>query len=276
LAIITHIELPLLQGSLIWGGFYAIDMSYRQQVHSFFEELNNSTTYDPYASVIQTNGFVNGTWLILLHLVYTQPGATNPPVFAPMLAIPSLFSTLRQATHGNLTDELDSGTPVNRRPLFATMTFSNSAAFMETFFQLANATSAILASQVPGLDFSVSYQPWPQTITKHGPENGGNVLGINAADGDLTNIDVNLYWDRATDDDFVYRKTEELVNAGIKAAKKGSVWNPYLYLNYAEKWQKPIRGYGEDNVKILRKMSKKYDPTRTFQEAVFGGFKLDE
>jgi len=38
LALITHIELPLLQGSLIWGGFYAIDMSYRRQVFSFFKE----------------------------------------------------------------------------------------------------------------------------------------------------------------------------------------------------------------------------------------------
>jgi len=54
------------------------------------------------------------------------------------------------------------------------------------------------------------------------------------------------------------------------------VWNPYLYLNYAEKWQNPIRGYGKDNKMILKKISKNYDTMRTFQETVTGGFKLDE
>jgi hypothetical protein len=268
--------LPLVEGGLIWGGFYAIDMSHRPQVNSFFAKLNNSTTYDPYVSVIDTNVLSNGSWYIFLSLAYTQPGAIDPSVYAPLLAIPPLFSTLRQATHGNLTDEFEAGSPVNSRALLATMTFSNSAAFMETFFQMANATSKIMTSKAPGMAFTLSYQPWPQPITGHGPANGGNALGIDASDGDLTNIDLTLYWDSAADDDFIYAETEKLFDAGVEKAKEVGVWNQYLYLNYADKWQKPIRGYGENNVRMLRRMSRKYDPIQTFQKAVSGGFKLNE
>ncbi|KAH8586438.1 hypothetical protein B0O99DRAFT_644446 [Bisporella sp. PMI_857] len=274
LGIITHIDLPLVEGGFIWGGFYAIEMSNRPQVFSFFEELNNSTTYDPYVSVINTNVFSNGSWYILFHLVNTRPGAISSPVFASLLAIPPLFSTLRQATHGNLTDEFNAGTPVNSRALLATMTFSNSATFMETFFQLANTTSASMTSKVPGLAFTLSFQPWPQTITGRGRVNGGNALGIDATDGDLTNIDLTLYWNDATDDGFIYAETEKLFDAGVKKAKDMGLWNRYLYLNYADKWQKPIRGYGLNNVRMLRRIGRKYDPRQIFQNAVVGGFKL--
>lgn len=276
LGIITHVDLPLVQGGLIWGGFYAIDMSHRGQVFSFFEKLNNSTTYDPYASIIHTNVLTNGSWYILLHLAYTQPNTISPPVYAPLLAIPPIFSTLRRATHGNLTDEFEAGSPVNSRALLATMTFSNSASFMEIFFQLANATALLITSQVPSMSFTLSFQPWPQTITAHGAANGGNVLGIDAEDGDLTNIDLTLYWEDAVDDDFIYAETEKLFDVGVRKAKEIGVWNRYLYLNYADKWQKPIRGYGEDNLGFLRGVSRRFDSLQTFQKAVVGGFKLDD
>lgn len=276
LAMITHITLPLVPGGLIWGGLYAIDMSNRPQVFSYFENFENSKSYDPYASLFETNVYTNGSWLILFSLVYTKPGAVNPAVYSPILSIPPLFSTVRSATHGELTDELEAGSPVSSRALLATMTFTVSASFMETFFQLANATALLLAARVPELSFTMSYQPWPQTITAHGPANGGNALGIDASDGDLTNIDLTLYWEDAADDDLIYAETQKLFEAGEREAKEAGVWNRYLYLNYADKWQKPIRGYGENNVRMLRAMSRKYDPKQTFQKAVVGGFKLDE
>jgi len=276
IAIITHITLPLVPGGLIWGGFYAVDMSNRPLVFSYFERLNNGPAYDPYVSLIETNVFTNGSWLLLLHMAYTKPGAVNPDVYAPLLTLPPLFSTIRSATHGNLTDEFEAGSPVNSRALLATMTFSNSASFMETFFQMANTTALLLAAHVPDMSFTLSYQPWPQTITSHGPANGGNALGIDALDRDLTNIDLNMYWNRAENDDLIYTEIQKLLERGERKAKDVGVWNKYLYLNYADKWQKPIRGYGENNVRMLKEVSRKYDPKQTFQKAAIGGFKLDD
>ncbi|KAL3446808.1 hypothetical protein BJX65DRAFT_318499 [Aspergillus insuetus] len=50
--------------------------------------------------------------------------------------------------------------------------------------------------------------------------------------------------------------------------------HPFLYANWVTWWQDPIRGYGEDSVRQLQRMSREYDPDRVFQESVPGGFKL--
>jgi hypothetical protein len=48
----------------------------------------------------------------------------------------------------------------------------------------------------------------------------------------------------------------------------------YLYLNYADGFQKPIAAYGEESVRFLQGVSRKYDGNGVFQKAVKGGFKI--
>lgn len=50
--------------------------------------------------------------------------------------------------------------------------------------------------------------------------------------------------------------------------------NEYVYLNYADKSQDPLRGYGEQSVKYIRRVAEKYDPHGVFQYQVPGGFKV--
>lgn len=45
-------------------------------------------------------------------------------------------------------------------------------------------------------------------------------------------------------------------------------------MNYASAGQPVIEGYGEENVRFLREVSRKYDPKGVFQRRVPGGFKL--
>jgi hypothetical protein len=48
----------------------------------------------------------------------------------------------------------------------------------------------------------------------------------------------------------------------------------YLYLNYADRFQDPIAAYGEESVRFLQGVSRKYDGSGVFQKAVKGGFKI--
>ncbi len=50
--------------------------------------------------------------------------------------------------------------------------------------------------------------------------------------------------------------------------------DPFLYLNLAGGFQKPICTYGAENVAFLQAVSAKY--SSTFQEFVPGGFKLKD
>ena len=117
-------------------------------------------------------------------------------------------------------------------------------------------------------------QPLPQVITARGQQNGGNVLGFTANDETVINGLSNTWWADAADDELVESTLRETYLKGQKLAARMGIKANALYLNYAEKWQDPIGGYGEENVEFLRRVSKKYDPKGIFQTAMPGGFKL--
>jgi hypothetical protein len=51
--------------------------------------------------------------------------------------------------------------------------------------------------------------------------------------------------------------------------------DPYLYINYAARFQDPLCSYGPKSVEFLKRMARKYDPRGVFQQLVPGGFKID-
>lgn len=60
----------------------------------------------------------------------------------------------------------------------------------------------------------------------------------------------------------------------IAWAKERGMHDRYLYQNYADISQDVFAGYGEENLKKLREISKRYDPDQVFQRLQPGYFKL--
>jgi hypothetical protein len=52
------------------------------------------------------------------------------------------------------------------------------------------------------------------------------------------------------------------------------VFHPYKYLNFAASFQDPLASYGGIELRRMKKVARKYDPTGVFQTQVPGGFKL--
>lgn len=50
----------------------------------------------------------------------------------------------------------------------------------------------------------------------------------------------------------------------------------FAYFNYADSAQNPLGGYGADNVQLMKRVAKSYDPEGVFQTRVSGGFKIDK
>jgi hypothetical protein len=136
----------------------------RKFLFSYFETFTSSTT-DVKAAWILSKTFVNigfgvSLWATVSSLSYTLP-VSKPPVFQPILA--ANVTTLDTTTIANLTtltQGLAALNPEGKRQHFATMTFKNSAAFMEEFYQLGNQTAHTIQS-TPGLMFSMSFQSLP-------------------------------------------------------------------------------------------------------------------
>jgi hypothetical protein len=51
------------------------------------------------------------------------------------------------------------------------------------------------------------------------------------------------------------------------------VKSDWLYLNFAAGFQDPLKGYGEESLRRLRGVARRYDPEGFFQKYT-GGFKL--
>ena len=57
-------------------------------------------------------------------------------------------------------------------------------------------------------------------------------------------------------------------------AEEEGVGHDYIYMNYAASFQDPLGNYGAVELKRLRDVARKYDPTGVFQKQVPGGFKI--
>lgn len=86
---------------------------------------------------------------------------------------------------------------------------------------------------------------------------------------------LNLSWLNAKDDKLFKKIGHTTINQINHYAKSINKANEYIYLDYADQTQNPLRGYGAANLRKLRQVARKYDPEAVFQTLVPGGFKLD-
>jgi hypothetical protein len=78
-----------------------------------------------------------------------------------------------------------------------------------------------------------------------------------------------------TADDAVFNAAGRACVADIKAAgNKLGVNVPFIYMNYADKPQDVLSGYGTNNLRKMAAASRKYDPNGVFQNLVPGGWKI--
>ena len=61
----------------------------------------------------------------------------------------------------------------------------------------------------------------------------------------------------------VYLRQIEMVMR--QEAQDASLLHPFIYLNYAAKWQKPFESYGARNLKRLMAIRERYDSRHVFK-----------
>lgn len=83
-----------------------------------------------------------------------------------------------------------------------------------------------------------------------------------------------LSWKDSRDDRLFREISDSTITEINNYAKSINKDNEYIYLDYANKNQNPLRGYGSDNLRKLRIIAEQYDPEGVFQKLVPGGFKL--
>ncbi|KAI9671566.1 MAG: hypothetical protein M1817_003618 [Caeruleum heppii] len=277
--IVTRIDMRTFAQNGLWGGYAYYPFETAPAQLAAFEAFAGAANYDTNASLIHSYAYAAGQWIIANNYVYTQPVA-NPAAFKTFTDITPqipLGAPLRITNLSTITMELDTiiGGGLQRNT-FATGTFVNDAAMLGKIFEYGNETlQRLLDPPVANMTFAISFQPLPTAITSRAAATGGNALGLDPDDGPLVIALLTVSWTDPADDDRVDYQAKKLFELAGYEARRRRRDNDWIYLNYAAKWQSPIKGYGADVARTLADTSKKYDPEGVFQRWVPGGFKLN-
>jgi FAD/FMN-containing dehydrogenase len=287
--IVTRFTVRCFPSTKIWSGFlYMLPSQTNNVLSAFHEFLNRADSADPHTSFdkhaagplasfsyIQQLGFT----LVAANLVYTKlpenprnwPNCWNTFKFKSLWRI---WSTCKVRTLTSATDELNSLNPSGRRQMFGTMTIKNDRVTIAAVHAIYKETIASLYPvKIKGLVWTLIFQPLlPEWVRKGDP----NPLGLHdLTDEPLVVVSFAINWDEGRDDELIKeraRRALEKMEAFAAANKTGHRWRS---LNYCAEWQKPIESYGEENLRLLQEVSRKYDPNGLFQRGCVGGFKLN-
>jgi hypothetical protein len=81
-------------------------------------------------------------------------------------------------------------------------------------------------------------------------------------------------WTNASSDAIIQSVVAQWVDQVTEITSRLGTSDPFIYLNEAAYFQKPLCATGPDNVNFLMTVAKKYDPQAVFQRLVPGGHKL--
>ncbi|RFU26415.1 hypothetical protein B7463_g9924, partial [Scytalidium lignicola] len=269
--VITRFDLAAFPQGPIIGGSISHSITEREAVFQAFTEIADSSHYDIYASLVTGFLFTSADkqWSIGSTPAYTKP-VLNASFYDPLTSIPNIGDTRHVTNLSVLANE--NNTP-SLNWAFFTGTYGVSAPLMSKIFDILNNT--IYPFQIPeNITWSIAFEPLPTVITKFGPEKGGNSLGTSPSDGNAFVVLLSALWQSTESNPLVNSACETMITQINKLAHQMSLLHRFQYLNYADPSQDPIGSYGENNVRHLRRMSKKYDPRGVFQKLVPGGFKI--
>ena len=259
------------QGEIFYGQYYYTLDTTDQQLDAF-HQIAASPNYDEYISIITSFGFAKGKGSAVVNvLVYTKPDP-DPAPLANFTKISYLMTSARVTSLTNATVEQGGSSAGEFEQLYITTTLKEDRSMLRFGYDLWN-SSVAKVSDIDGVVWSLTYQPLPPIITSKAQSLGGNTLGL-SPESNLVITQLTVTWNKASDNDFIQSQANDFINALETEAKSRSLYSNFKYLNYADRNQDPIGGYGQENVAKLQEVSKKYDPSGLFQEALSGGFKV--
>lgn len=292
--VVTRFDLRTFPQKPFWGGvvFYlASDANYPGQVEALVKEVRR-----PDVSA-ETHIMVNlgysaqfGDNMMGLNQVYytgadaasvygiqdSETGKISvPPMLKPFTSVESQLDQLNSLRIMTLMEGATEHAVMSSEHVRCTYMNCTLRADKEALVSAAKIYSEGIEPLKPidGIVLCLTLHVLPKSLLRKTAELGGNVLGLEAEEP-LVSVLLLTYWKHKKDDDAIMSVLQRTLGDIEKDAEARSQRVPYVYLNYASKFQDPFTSYGEANKKFLQEVSRKYDSEGLFQKNVPGGFKL--
>ncbi|KAF4253736.1 hypothetical protein KXX29_005877 [Aspergillus fumigatus] len=263
--IVPRFTVRCFPSTQIWSGFmYAPNSQSTKALMALHESAKHADSricgaaVDTHAAApIACFTYIQGLGMhaVTVHLAYTKPPEE-----------PKKWPTITSAVI-----EMSGTCAPGQRWSFGTTTIKNDLPTMLAA-RAAHEEAITSLRQVKGLIWTIAMQPFLPSWAAKGD---ATVLGIpERTDDALLILSFSVYWRRADDDKRVYASIRETIEKIDAFATANGTDHPFRYLNYCAQWQRPMEGYGEENLRFLTEVSRKYDPDGLFQKGCTGGFKL--
>ncbi|RDW84692.1 hypothetical protein BP6252_02282 [Coleophoma cylindrospora] len=268
--IVSRFDLAAFPQGLLWGGSRYYSILTNASLAEAYSRFVNAAPQDDYAHLYIAFSYTAalGGFFGITGPVYGKPVA-DAPIFSELESIPSIVDATGFMNMTDLAIALNQ-TTFSR---FKTVTFKNDPALIKQIigYFIEEATSVL---HVPGIAPAFAFQPLSLNIIAKMMKNGGNVLGLSAADGPLTIMNLNWGWSSASDDAEVFSAINRFVSRSRALGKSLKLNNDFIYMNYASLDQDVFSGYGAASKARLEGIKTKYDPQNVFGKLQPGYFKL--
>ncbi|KAI1446648.1 FAD-binding domain-containing protein [Annulohypoxylon stygium] len=279
--IVTQFVATTFEHGPMWGGTLAWEMYSTKvaMIDALVIYAEKGSEQDPSSALIVSFAHAQKyqAWVsaVMAHHSDPQPLGSHPAVFDDFMNVENAFSdTTRNASHSNLTIEVDLSNPSGFRESYWTLTtFVDKQLVLDvqSIFEEEIAPIQNLTDFLPAVSYQIITVPQLKAMAR----NGGNALGIDGSKKPLLLINHTARWMFASDDSLILIAFSNVVSRIRELARSRSLDHPFLYMNYASQFQDPLGSYGTENKARLMEISKKYDPYGVFQTLNPGYFKFD-
>ncbi|KAL3443133.1 hypothetical protein BJX65DRAFT_312153 [Aspergillus insuetus] len=203
-------------------------------------------------------------------------GEESPKTHEEFSAIPAQRNEFTASVSKKLEYLVDFS---GKQDTWYTLTFKADVRIVLKAVEVFDALIETMKRSVPDANFShqLVFQPVPACFRDRSIKRGRNILGLDHIAKDC----IQFVW-------VVEVETVELNDTLVAPVLKKAVGEveayarsiggdrDFLYLNYCDPTQDPLRAYGEQNVRIMKDVATRYDPDGVFQTRVPGGFKISK
>jgi hypothetical protein len=106
--VVTRFDMDAFKQGNLWGGTMSYSKNYTQaHIDAYTAWVDNVENYPEGSSIIFWSYLPSAKDIVILSAYEDTAGKEAPAGFDKFLAIPSLSSTMRLASHKSLTDELE-------------------------------------------------------------------------------------------------------------------------------------------------------------------------
>ncbi|KXJ87468.1 hypothetical protein Micbo1qcDRAFT_167474 [Microdochium bolleyi] len=200
----------------------------------------------------------------------TWPAYWKASPLGRLWGIPMRRSTA--TTHAQAVRHVGDMSALEMRNSYVVTGFRLDLPTMHAAVDVFHRAKARLSALTPGgTAFCMVFQTLnPRWMNKGDP----NVLGLEGEEEPLVVLEFCCNWADARHDKLVEEVFREAIAEVEKASAELGSAHRYRFTNYASEWQRPLEGYGEENLQFMREVSRRYDPKGLFQTGCLGGFKL--